>query len=556
MAEVPENQKIEEVLPTIINHDFAKTAQSLLPDLIRSEHSPVRLVRFESDDTQFFKVKPVFDNEIGVLANELWGKGTQFVLDFGLHLVGHVSFRIEAEGLNIDAPCRLNLTFGESPIDVTEDMAGVNTWISTSWLPDEVVNIDFMPEDVALPRRYSFRYLRVQIVDTSPKYKVKFSKFCSTAVSSVASSTQIELYDYHDTLLETIDEISMLTLRDCMQTVFEDGPRRDRRVWIGDLRLQALTNYHTLGDYNLAKRCLYLFAALPRSDHSLPACLFEKPVLTPATDYIVDYDALFGVIVHDYVVATGDLSTGRELWPTVQGALLKAISHINPTTHAFDSSLTPAWKFLDWAENLDTSAGMHGLLLYSLKNINALASLLSISPLPYTDLISQMATAAKGFLSPQAPHLFISGADSQISLASAAWLTLSGAFPVETSRSALLGALSHPDTIAPLTPYLYHHIIDALATVSLFSEAIALLKQYWGGMVNVGADTFWECFDEKDARRSPYGDVRNNSFCHAWSCSPSWLLRVRMKDHLRAEVKERVTVEELEKRHIRRTCGV
>jgi hypothetical protein len=27
-----------------------------------------------------------------------------------------------------------------------------------------------------------------------------------------------------------------------MQEVFEDGPKRDRRLWLGDLRLQALVN--------------------------------------------------------------------------------------------------------------------------------------------------------------------------------------------------------------------------------------------------------------------------------------------------------------------------
>jgi len=37
---------------------------------------------------------------------------------------------------------------------------------------------------------------------------------------------------------------------------------------------------------------LYLFAAVPREDSSLPACVFEKPTLRAATDYIVDYDAL------------------------------------------------------------------------------------------------------------------------------------------------------------------------------------------------------------------------------------------------------------------------
>ena len=27
-----------------------------------------------------------------------------------------------------------------------------------------------------------------------------------------------------------------------MQDVFEDGPKRDRRLWLGDLRLEALAN--------------------------------------------------------------------------------------------------------------------------------------------------------------------------------------------------------------------------------------------------------------------------------------------------------------------------
>ena len=86
-----------------------------------------------------------------------------------------------------------------------------------------------------------------------------------------------------------------------MQTVYEDGPRRDMRLWyvqsspcitklpadiiaqraisrIGDLRLQALCSYATFKDYDLAKRCLYLFAGMPFNDNGLlAACVYEKP---------------------------------------------------------------------------------------------------------------------------------------------------------------------------------------------------------------------------------------------------------------------------------------
>jgi hypothetical protein len=44
-------------------------------------------------------------------------------------------------------------------------------------------------------------------------------------------------------------------------------------------------------------------------------------------------------------------------------------------------------------------------------------------------------------------------------------------------------------------------------------------------MAQAGADTFWEVYNPADSLASPYGDVHLNSFCHAWSCTPAYLLR-------------------------------
>src|SRR5690606_13704282 len=75
--------------------------------------------------------------------------------------------------------------------------------------------------------------------------------------------------------LKQMDVIAAATLRDCMQTVFEDGPRRDQRLWTGDLRLQALTSYVSLQSHDLVKRSLYLLAAFPRADGLLPGDVYE-----------------------------------------------------------------------------------------------------------------------------------------------------------------------------------------------------------------------------------------------------------------------------------------
>ncbi|KAJ0315195.1 hypothetical protein COL5a_012072 [Colletotrichum fioriniae] len=552
MADAPEDM-VESVLPTRWNRDFEKIANDLCPQLQRWTRTPQRVITFDKDESQYFGVRAVpAEYPIDKLPSKTWGKGDSFILDFGIHMVGYLSMRLESRGAHMDAPCRLRLTFGESPLDVTLGMENVKTWISTSWLPDEIINIDMCPEEVSLSRRYSFRFLRVEVIDTSPKYKVAFSDVKCQCVSAISQNHSLEAPQFNDSLLQQIDHVSISTLRDCMQTVFEDGPRRDRRLWSGDLRLQALANYSTFRDFNLVKRCIFQFAAVVREDDSVPACIFEQPQLTPSTDYIVDYDALFAAITYDYVVASGDKAAGHSLWPTVLGCVKRALTHLDAITHAFDESKGEGWKFLDWQPGLEHSAGLHGVLLYCLKAANSLATVLG-KEAPFVDLVAQMTEAAKVFISPD--NVFVSGPKAQVSFASASWLVLAEALPLDIARPALLNTLAHPDALKPLTPYLWHHVCDALATVGLFDKCVEIMTSYWGGMVRAGADTFWECYNPEDPRASPYGDARNNSFCHAWSCTPTYLLRGNLREFLGVKETKSVTMGHLDEYWIKSQVG-
>lgn len=529
--EVPANQKVDKAPIINFNATFAQKAEGLKPKLEEWIDHPLSIIKFEPDPDAYFKLKSVQVRAIEDLPSISYGKGDELILDFGSHRVGYLSFHLGVEGVNIDAPTRLRLTFGEIPYDVVEELHPCNSWISTSWIPDETINIDWLPADVQMPRRYAFRYLKIEVIDTSPKYKVRFSNVEARAVSVISptAASRVEPLGKMSEDLKELDRISRNTLQSCMQTVFEDGPRRDRRLWMGDLRLQALANYCTFKDYNLVKRCLYMFAALPREDESLPACVFEKPKLSAASDYIVDYDALFGPIVYDYVVASEDMESALELWSTVLGSMKKALSHLDDRGR-FDSEKTAAWKFLDWSDGLDTNAGMHGLVLYCCKQINKLAGLLS-KPEPYADIVQQMTAAANTFFDEDL-QTFVSGPKKQVSWSSQAWLSLSGAFDAQTCLRAIQTAMADPNAVKPLTPYAYHHVAESLARCGGEAECLDLMREYWGGMARAGADTFWECFDENDSRRSPYGDCHNNSYCHAWSCTPSYLLRVVLKKYL------------------------
>jgi alpha-L-rhamnosidase len=81
------------------------------------------------------------------------------------------------------------------------------------------------------------------------------------------------------------------------------------------------------------------------------------------------------------------------------------------------------------------------------------------------------------------------------------------------------------DAVRPGAPYMYHYYVEALVESGLKAEAKEALTTYWGGMINKGADTFWEVYDPNDELKSPYNFFPINSYCHAWSCTPVYFIR-------------------------------
>ena len=87
-----------------------------------------------------------------------------------------------------------------------------------------------------------------------------------------------------------------------------------RQMWLGDLRLQARANYYTFKNYDLAKRCMYIFAGLLFNEGKLSACVFTEPEMEPDDTYLLDYALFFSSVLLDYYEATGDLETLRDLY--------------------------------------------------------------------------------------------------------------------------------------------------------------------------------------------------------------------------------------------------
>ena len=512
--------------PTSLHKRWVALAESLKPTLRQTTQAPVAIVRATSDSSRYLRWRMDVDGPGHDLPNRVFHKGDSFLLDFEGHRTGDFQFRLIGEGQSVDSPVRLKITFGEVPGDVAEPLYPYRGALSSAWLPEEIITVDFLPQMVKMPRRYSFRYVKVDVVDTSPNFGIRFLDASAVALTSASDALKPLPAGVAD-WVRRVDEVSTATLRDCMQTTFEDGPRRDQRLWIGDLRLQARASYVTFPNHNLVKRCLYLFAGLPReSDGFLPACVFEKPTPTTTGTFILDYAALYGAILLDYLKATNDLATARELWPVALHQIDLLFVHVDPS--GIFQIPPKTWAFIDWNMELDRSAAIQGAMIYAGRRLCELGTILgetaAISRL--TPMLDKMTAAAHDRYYSAASKVCVSGPKGQVSWASQAWLTLGGCLSKAEAAEALRRAvIEDRNSIQPTTAYLYHHVVEAMVESGMRTEALGLIKQYWGGMVDAGADTFWEAYDPKDSNFSPYGDVHINSFCHAWSCTPTYFFR-------------------------------
>ena len=64
-----------------------------------------------------------------------------------------------------------------------------------------------------------------------------------------------------------------------------------------------------------------------------------------------------------------------------------------------------------------------------------------------------------------------------------------------------------------VSPYMNHHFVEALLMCGKKDQAMEYMKYYW------------ELYNPENPAESPYGSSIVNSYCHAWSCTPTYLLR-------------------------------
>lgn len=447
------------------------------------------------------------------------GEGDSLVIDFGTHYVGKVSMKLSYVGSPPDAPVLLRLKFCEHKSEIDEDTSDYHGWISKSWIQEEFIHVDDLPGVLKLERRYALRYIRVEVVSISSKFRLAIDGASVNATTSAACD--VSPCGENQTA-KRIDETALRTLKNCMQHEFEDGPKRDRRLWLGDLRLQALANYETYRNYDLVKRCLYLFAGTSGKCGEISACVFTRPRVIADDTFMFDYSLLFIPTLYDYYKACADEETTRELLPLALKQLELAKKQFCDDVVRDSDKL--GWCFIDWSLELNKQCSAQAVYIYCERRAIELCRLFDIDCTELVEDLDKKVKAAINVFYDSDIGLFVSGEGRQLSYASNIWMCLAEVVDQNESKK-VLDRLATSGAIRPVTPYLYHHYVQALINYSKEEEAKQLLYSYWGGMIDAGADTFWELYNPYNPNESPYGSRVVNSYCHAWSCTPSYFIR-------------------------------
>ena len=507
-------------------HDekFLSKAEKYKPVIHKTAVKPQRLVEVIDDESKL-NGAGVKESDRDILRLSDYGlkRGDRIIIDFGQHIVGKFSIDINQTGSPMDAPLYMRLKFAEMPAELKAESADYDGWLSRSWIQEEFVHIDELPSRLELPRRYSFRYVEIKIIDTSPKWQAVFSNPEAISESS-ADYSVLRKPEIHDELLSRIYDTGVKTLAECMQDVFEDGPKRDRRLWLGDLRLQALANYVTFDNVNLVKRCLYLFAGMTTEEGKISANVFVKPSNVPDDTFLFEYSLFFISTLYDFNNAHKDTELVKELYPVCKKQMNITLKMTDEDGRLMTDENYPV--FVDWSNDFNKDTAGHAETIYVLRQFIALAEIAGDNEIDsYRRVLDLMVRYAREKLYDPSRKLLVTSGN-EYNIASQVWMILAHVMDEKENKEILRTMI---DELFPVkgiaTPYMYHCIVEALFEGGLNDEAEKLMRSYWGKMLELGADTFWEAFDPDRPDYSPYGSPIVNSYCHAWSCTPVYLIR-------------------------------
>lgn len=423
------------------------------------------------------------------------GDAAYVILDFGRELQGGVQLGVSKDTTPLS---RVRLRFGESVAETCAEI-GEKHAANEHSLRDAVLQVPCF--GLLTFGETGFRFLRIDLV-SGGEVGLEFVR----AVSAMRPMKPVGAFRSSDERLNRVYETAVRTVHLCCQDYLWDAIKRDRLVWMGD----AYPMMHTI---------LPVFGA----ESVIPETIDFSIATTPPDRWMVmsPYTLWWIRCLADWYRFTGD---GAYLRRHAE-YLKKTLAHVR-TALSPDHRWT-AGDFLDWPTRHNaaaTRAGVHALAALAFDDVAML-----LEALGDTAGAAKWRDEASGFRAVPRSH---NGAKS-----AAAMLTLAGMLGPQTAFDEVLSK----NGVRDISTFMGYFVLEAMCAAGERQRALETVRDYWGGMLDMGATSYWENFDVSwtnncfridelpvPGKKDIHGDFGEfcypgfrHSLCHGWGCGPA-----------------------------------
>lgn len=325
----------------------------------------------------------------------------------------------------------------------------------------------------------------------------------------------------NDEEINSIYDVSKYTFELNTREFFIDGIKRDRWIWSGDAYQSYLMNYYLYFDDETVKRTTY--------------ALRGKDPVTGHINTIMDYTFFWFLGINDYYLYTGDKSFIAQNYDRMKTLMDYVLGRRNKD--GLMEWMTGDWIFIDWAEGLSKKGEVSFEQLLLARSLETMALCAKIAN--DKDAATQYSTLAADmrkklfdiYWNDQKHALVHSRVDCKQTENVTRYANMFSIFfdyfneqqKQQVKTSVLLN--DHIQKIT--TPYMRFYELEALCAMGEQEYVLKEMKDYWGGMLKLGATSFWEEYNpakQGAEHYAMYGREFGKSLCHAWGASPLYLL--------------------------------
>lgn len=354
----------------------------------------------------------------------------------------------------------------------------------------------------------AFRYL---LVVTEAAYE-KLS-----VLAEVSKVQNKGTFKSSDKLLEKIYDISVYTLELCKKEFFLDGAKRDRWAWSGDAYQSYLVNYYSFCDDETVKRTMLALKG-------------KEPIKTHM-NHIMDYTMYWILSLYDYLKYGGDKEFVSKIYTGAKGYIDFLLGR--RSKDGFLHYINGDWVFIDWApmNNAGETSFEQILFVETLRRFGEMTRLLNKGDGAIYDETAErllQKTIEVFWKDGCFVHGRIDGKlQDKVTKYANMFAVMFDLLDEEKTNSIIKKVLLNDEVQKITTPYMRFYEQATLSKICSGINIVNEIKDYWGGMLECGATTFWEAYDpnEKGVEKyAMYGRPYGKSLCHAWGANPIYLI--------------------------------